>query len=469
MKKIVLFFLLFLIVFNYSKSNQDSIDIINRYKPIAEKIINAAIKDSSAWYRLAYMTDVFGPRLSGSKNLEKALDWMIEEMKKDNFSNVREEKVMVPHWVRGEEYAELIYPRKANIPIFTLGGSISTPEEGIEGEVIVVNDVKELEILGKEKIQGKILVFNQPFKNYGQSVQYRFYGAQWAAKYGAVASLIRSVSPNVSRNLHTGMMAYVDSIPKIPHAAITPEDAMMLQRLISYGITPKIKIKITSKFLDDAVSRNIMGEIKGTNYPEQIIALGGHSDSWDAGTGAQDNASGCISTWMAAKLIKDLNLNPKRTIRVVQWVNEENGVRGGYHYRDHHSDEEHVLMFEHDSGVFPPSAIRITANDTILKILKYTEPLFQLINSEMKVTNGGGGVDIAPMMKAGVPGMSLSTNDSGKYFYYHHSHSDTADKVDPKDLNHCIAAIALAIYIYSDLELELPSNFKGHNDTNRTR
>ncbi len=469
MNKIILLFLFFITLYS-AKPNQDSINIINKYKPIVERIISEAMKDSSAWHRLAYMTDVFGPRLSGSTNLEKALDWMLEEMKKDNFANVRFDYVKVPHWVREEEYAELIYPRKANLPIFTLGGSISTPPEGIEAEVIVVNDVKELENLGTKKIKGKIVVYNQPFKNYGQSVQYRFYGAQWAAKYGAVASLIRSVSPNISRNLHTGMMAYVDSIPKIPHAAISPEDAMMLQRLISYGITPKIKLKISSYFLDDATSRNIMGEIIGSKYPDQIIALGGHSDSWDAGTGAQDNASGCISTWHAAKIIKDLNLNPKRTIRIVQWVNEENGVRGGNHYREHHSDEEHVLMFEHDSGVFPPSAIRLTANDTILKYFKYAEPLFQMINNEMKVTSGGGGVDIAPMMKAGVPGMSLSTNDSGKYFYYHHSHSDTADKVDPFHLNQCIAAIALAIYIYSDLEMELPSNLKGHqNDPNRTR
>jgi len=414
------------------------------------------------------MTDVFGPRLSGSENLEKSLDWMLDEMKKDNFFNVREEKVMVPHWYRVFEKAELLYPRKADIPIFGLGGSISTPKEGITAEVIVVREKLELEKLGTDKIKGKIVVYNQPFQNYGQSVQYRFYGAQWAAKYGAVASLIRSVSPNISRNLHTGMMAYNDTIPKIPQAAISPEDAMLLERLISYGITPKINIQLDLRTEVDFESRNIMGEIIGSEYPNEIIAMGGHSDSWDAGTGAQDNGSGCIATWIAAKLIKDAELTPKRTIRVVQWVNEENGVRGGNSYKETHKDEKHILMFEHDSGVFPPSGIRLSGADSILSIIKYAEPLFKMINNDMVVGNGGGGVDIAPMMKTGVPGMSLSTNGQGKYFYYHHSHSDMVDKVDPFHLNQNIAAIALAIYIYSDLETNFPNNLD-YDIQNKTR
>lgn len=452
----------------FVNANQDSIDFVNKYKPIAEKLIKLSYQDSAAWYRLAYMTDVFGPRLSGSDNLEKSLDWMLAEMKKDNFANVRDEKVMVPHWHRVFESAELLHPRKAIIPIFALGGSISTPNGGITAEVVVVKSKEELDKLGTEKVKGKIVVYNQPFLNYGQSVQYRFYGAQWAAKYGAVASLIRSVSPNTSRNVHTGMMAYNDTIPTIPQAAISPEDAMLLERLVSYGITPKINITLDLRTEEDFESRNIMGEIVGSKYPDEIIALGGHSDSWDAGTGAQDNGSGCISTWMAAKLIKDADLSPKRTIRVVQWVNEENGVRGGNSYKDTHKDEKHILMFEHDSGVFPPSAIRLSGADSILAKLRYAEPLFKMINDEMIVANGGGGVDIGPMMKIGVPGMSLSTNSQGKYFYYHHSHSDMADKVDPHHLNQNIAAIALAIYIYSDLETNFPSNIK-YDEQNRTR
>ena len=467
MKKLFPILFLFSSFVYVSHSNQDSVNFINKYQPIADKIISFAMKDSIAWDRLAYLTDVFGPRLSGSESLEKALDWMLLQMKNDNFSNVREEKVMVPHWVRGTEKAELLEPRNANIPILLLGGSIGTTNKGISAEVIVINDKSELDSLGSEKINGKIVLFNQPFINYGQSVQYRFYGAQWAAKYGAVASLIRSVSPNTSRNLHTGMMAYSDTIPKIPHAAITPEDAMLLERLQSYGKKIIVHLNLEAETKEDFESRNIMADIAGYMYPDEIIAMGGHTDSWDVGTGAQDDASGCISTWMAAKLINDLNLKPKRSIRLVQWVNEENGVKGGNEYKDKHINEKHVLMFEHDSGVFPPSAIRLNGSDSALVLLKYAEPLFKKISPEMIITNGGGGVDIGPMTRAAAPGMSLSTNDDGKYFYYHHSNSDTADKVNPLHLNQCIAAIALAIYIYADLEINLPSN-KNYDDTNRT-
>ncbi|HRP02009.1 MAG TPA: M20/M25/M40 family metallo-hydrolase [Candidatus Kapabacteria bacterium] len=460
MKKIISS-ILFIFLINYCVySNTDSIDFINKYRPIAEKIISYAYKDSSAWQRLAYMTDVYGPRLSGSKNLEKALDWMLEQMSKDNFDNVRAEKVMVTNWYRNSETAKLLYPREANIPITALGGSIATPRGGIIGEIVVVKDKKELDSLGKTNIEGKIVVYNQPFINYGQSVQYRFYGAQWAAKYGAIASLIRSVSPLIMRNLHTGVMAYNDSIPKIPHAAISPEDVMLLERLISYGIKPRILIDLDVGQHPDSESRNIMCEIKGSKYPDEIIALGGHTDSWDLGTGAQDDGSGVMSTWFATKLIKELGLKPKRTIRMVQWVNEENGAKGGIAYKEAHKNEKHILVFEHDSGVFPPSAIRLSGADSILTKLKYAEPLFKMIHDEMTVSNHGGGVDIEPMMDIGVPGMSLSTNGRGKYFQYHHSYSDMVDKVDPFELNQNIATIALAIYLYSDLEIDFPNNIK---------
>lgn len=456
----------FVLSFALALANQDSINIVTKYKPIANKIINYAYKDSSAWNRLAYFTDVYGPRLSGSVSLEKALDWILSELKNDKLSNVRAEKVMVPHWYRISESAKLVFPREANIPITALGGSISTPKDGITAEVVVVRDKSELDKLGEKNIKGKIVVYNQPFISYGQSVQYRFYGAQWAAHYGAVASLVRSVSPNVARNLHTGVMSYSDTIPKIPHAAINPEDAMLLERLISYGITPKIYINIETKRDDDAESRNILAEIKGSKYPDEIIALGGHTDSWDLATGTQDDASGCITTWMATKLLLDLDLKPKRTIRLALWVNEENGSRGAKAYKEAHKNEKHILVFEQDMGVYRPSAIRISNADSILKLLKYADPLFKMIDSNMVITNNGGGVDIDPMMDIGVPGMSLSTN--GNYFDYHHSYSDMADKVDPYYLNQNIAAIALAIYIYSDLETNFPNNIK-YYEQNRTR
>lgn len=445
-------------IYQLSFSQNDSIAIYNRYKPVADKIIQKVFSDSSSYKTLEYFCDVFGPRLSGSSNLIKALDWLAKEMVRDGFKNVKSEEVMIPHWVRGNEHCNMISPREANIPYLSLGGSISTPKEGITAEVIVVNDVKELDSIA-DKIKGKILLFNQPFINYGQSVQYRFYGAQWAAKYGAVASLIRSVSPIAFRNLHTGMMAYNDTITKIPHGAISPEDASLLQRLQKLGITPVIHIYSECKTLPDTISHNVMGEIPGSELPYEYLAMGGHTDSWDVGTGAQDDGSGIISVLEAGKILLDLGIKPKRTIRVVGWVNEENGAKGGLAYKEKHNNEKHVLMLEQDSGIFPASSFRFTGPDSILKILKYTEALFKQI-ADMKVEKGGGGVDIGPMMKVGVPGISIGNEDNGKYFWYHHSPSDTVDKVNPDDLNQTVAAVALAIYIYSDLNLDLPNNLK---------
>lgn len=425
----------------------------DKYGSISDKIIEEAMNDSLAWQRLAYMCDMFGPRLSGSDNLENALNWIESEFNKDNFANVKRETVLVPNWRRNFEKCELIYPRIADIPILGLGGTIATPKEGITAKVIVVKSFEELEEK-KDFVKGKIVVFNQPFLNYGQSVQYRSQGAIRAGKLGAVASLIRSVSPNTSRNLHTGMMVYNDTVPKIPHAAISPEDAMLLDRLQSYGVTPEIKLVMNAETLPDRESCNIMAELLGSEFPEEIIAIGGHIDSWDAGTGAHDDASGCIAPWMAVKLLKDLGIQPKRTIRVVFWANEENGVRGGNAYRDVHKNEPHALMFEMDGGAFIPLAMRYTGPDSIYDELKKAEVLLKKI-APMTFEKRGGGVDIGPMMREGIPGMSLQTDDKGKYFYYHHSHSDTADKVDPKDLNQCVASIALSILMYADLPFEL--------------
>ncbi len=450
---ILIYIFAFAFIFSATNAALPNDYFINKYGSISDRIIEESMNDSLAWQRLAYMCDMFGPRLSGSDNLENALNWIENEFKKDNFANVKREIVMVPNWRRNYEKCELLSPRYADIPILGLGGTIATPKDGIIGKVIVVKSFEELEEK-KDLVKGKIVVYNQPFLNYGQSVQYRSQGAIRAAKLGAIASLIRSVSPNTSRNLHTGMMVYNDTVPKIPHAAISPEDAMLLDRLQSYGATPEIKIILNAETLPDRESCNIMAELRGSEFPEEIIAIGGHIDSWDAGTGAQDDASGCIATWMAVKLLKELKIQPKRTIRVVFWANEENGVRGGNAYKDMHKNEPHALMFEMDGGAFVPLAMRYTGPDSIFDQLKNAEPLLKKI-APMTFEKRGGGVDIGPMMREGIPGMSLQTDDKGKYFYYHHSHSDTADKVDPKDLNQCVASIALSILIYADLPFEL--------------
>ncbi len=429
-------------------------DKVGKYRATAERIIKAALDDSSSYDRLAYFTDMFGPRLSGSTNLENALEWAYQEMQKDGMDNVRKEPVMVPHWVRGNEYCKMNLPWERNMPMLGFGGSAGTPPEGITAQVITVKSKEEL-FERSDEIKGKIVCYNAPWQGYGKSVQFRYRGAIWAAQAGAIAGLCRSVSPKGMQLPHTGSLIYADTVPEIPHAAITAEDAMMLGRLQERGIIPEVTLYMESKTLPDFESSNLICELKGSTKPEEIIALGGHSDSWDAGTGAHDDASGCIAAWEAIKLLKELGLQPKRTLRAVFWANEENGVRGGKAYADTHGDEPHALVFEFDSGVFPPSEIRFTGNDQLFDMVRSFEPLLEMIDS-IDVNEGGGGVDIRDMMEKGVPSMSLNTDDQGKYFWYHHSDADTIDKIDPLDFQKCVATIALSIFLYDAL---LEDNF----------
>jgi len=441
--------ILFLFFFQLFSENQVKENNKNKnFQEISEKIFKEAICDTIYWDRLSYICDVFGPRLSGSKNLENALEWMYLEMQKDGFENVCKDSVMVPHWARGLEYCKLIYPFERKMNFIALGGSIATPKNGITAEVFVVNNFEEVE-KNKEKIKGKILVYNYEFQNYGQAVRYRFSGAINAARVGAVASLIRSVTPLGLQKVHAGMMVYDDTIPKIPHGAISPEDAALLHRLQNRGITPKITVYTEATTYPDALSYNVMGEIKGSEKPDEIIVFGGHSDSWDLGTGAHDDAGGCLSAWAALHYIKKLGLKPKRTLRCVHWVNEENGVRGGRAYAEKHKDEDHIFALEFDSGVFSPSRIGVNASDSVFDKCKLLEQYLQIIDS-VKIEKGGGGVDIGPLMRTGVPGAGLNTNDDGKYFWYHHSDADTFEHIKKQDFLKCAAAIAIFVYLLSE-------------------
>lgn len=422
----------------------------NDYEDDVEKIIEAAMDSDVGFNRLEYLCDNFGHRLSGSETLERAISWIYEEMEKDGFQKVRKEEVYVPNWKRNTESIKLVYPRHAHFRMLGLGGSIATPPEGIKAEVLVVSNKEELE-RRSEEAKGKIVLFNAPFTSYGQTVKYRFYGAQWAAEHGAIASLIRSVSPTGMDNPHTGMMAYSDTIKKIPHAAVTLEAAEMLQRLQDKGITPVVQLKMNAEMLPDALSHNVMGEFTGNSKSDEIISLGGHIDSWDTGHGAHDDGGGCMATWEALRILKQLNLQSKRTVRAVMWTNEENGQMGGKEYAKQHAQEKHALAFEFDVGTFEPSHIRFTGDEELYEKVQSFEPLLKKVTDKVVVAEGGGGVDITPLMNTGVPGMSLSTDDQGKYFWYHHSPSDTFDKVDKKDFQKCVAAIAVAIYLYANM------------------
>ncbi|MDZ7807078.1 MAG: M28 family metallopeptidase [Gracilimonas sp.] len=386
------------------------------------------------------------------------LDWILEEMHKDGFDKIWAQPVMVPHWVRGEESATLVSPRKQDLPMLGLGGSVATPEGGITAEVIVVKSFEELESI-KDEVKGKIVLYNAEFTSYGRTVQYRMNGAIEAAKLGAVASIIRSVGPFSMQTPHTGTMNYEDGIKKIPHAAITVEDAMMIQRIYDRGAKIKIHLEMNAKTLPDFESRNVIAEIKGSEFPDEIIVLGGHIDSWDVGQGVMDDGGGSLAAWEAVRLMIKNGIRPKRTVRVVLWANEENGLRGATEYHRWVKEEEntldnHILAMESDAGVFDPIGFGFTGSDRGFKILTEIGKTLQPIESG-KITRGGGGADIGPLMNDGVPGMGLVV-DGEKYFWYHHTAADTMDKLDKDDFNECVATMAAFAYAVADIEERLP-------------
>jgi carboxypeptidase Q len=414
------------------------------------RIVGAAVTDDTAWRRLAYLSDRVGNRISGSPQLETAVAWALEEMKRDGLDDVHAEKVMVPHWVRGSESAELIEPTARRLNMLGLGGSVGTPPEGVTAEVVVVHDFAELDALG-ERARGKIVCYDVPFTNYGATVQYRGAGASRAAKYGAVAVFVRSVTPSSLDTPHTGALRYDDAVAKIPAAAITVEAAATLSRMQARGERVLARLKMEAKTLPDAESANVVGELRGSEHPEQIVLLGGHLDSWDVGTGSHDDGGGCVQVWEALRTIKRLGLKPKRTIRVVLFTNEENGTRGGTAYRDAHKAElaDHVLAIETDSGTFRPLGFGVTAPPAVASAFAGVVQLLAPIGADA-VGGEGGGADIGPAMREGVPGAGLNVEGS-TYFYYHHTNADTLDKVDPKDLNLCVAALAVVAYVVADM------------------
>jgi carboxypeptidase Q len=376
-------------------------------------------------------------------------------MEGDGLQNVNGEPVLVPHWVRGDESLELLSPRPKKLPMLGLGGSVGTPPEGIRAEVLVVNSFDELETR-QDEARGKIVLLNAPFTSYGQTVTYRVHGANAAARTGAVASLIRSVTPFSMKTPHTGQMRYDPEVNQIPHAAITVEDAEMLARMQERGDKIEVVLKMEAETLPDVLSRNVMAEVVGWEHPEQIVVLGGHIDSWDVGQGAMDDGGGSVAAWEAVRLIHALGLRPRRTVRVVLWTNEENGLRGGRAYRDLHQGEiaNHVLAMESDGGVFKPRGFGFSGSDRAYDIIREIATFLDRIDAG-EVTRGGGGADIGPIMRDGVPGMGLHV-EGARYFWYHHTDADTIDKLDPREMAECVAALAVMAYVVADMPERLP-------------
>jgi carboxypeptidase Q len=429
--------------------------VADRYRDAAIRLIEAAQADSSAWERLAYIADTFGPRFSGTRSLEDAIYFILDEMRRDGFENVRGEEVMVPRWVRGNEWLKMTGPRDTNLRMLGLGRSIGTPPEGIEAPILVVGSFDELAERAAEA-NGRIVVYNVPFTTYGATVQYRSRGAIEAARHGAVAALVRSVTPASFHQPHTGGMRYDPDVVAIPAAAITVEDAMMLQRMHDRGQDVRLHLYMEAETLPDVLSRNVVAELAGWERPEEIVVFGGHIDSWDVGQGAQDDLGGCIASWQALLLMKKLGMRPRRTVRVVLWTNEENGLRGAFAYRDQNRDriDDHVLAIESDAGVFKPTGFGFTGSDRAFEIIREIGTLLDPIEAG-RITRGGGGADIGPLMELGVPGMGLVV-DPTRYFWYHHTDSDTVDKVDPHELNLSTAAMAVMAFVVADMEERLP-------------
>jgi len=438
--------------------------ITERYRDQVKLLIDASLASDSAWNRLAYITDMFGPRFSGSQNLEDAIDEIVRMMKKDGFDTVYTEPVKVPNWVRGNESVKMVSPRPRLMPMLGLGGSIATPPEGITAEVIVVDELDSVATLG-DRAKGKIVLINQafeeargpaPFRGYSQTVRIRSMGAVESAKVGAVATLIRSVGPYGMQTPHTGSMAYVDGVPRIPAAAITIEDAEMIKRMTERGQKVVVTLQMEAQTLPDADSRNIIVELRGYEKPDEIVVMGGHIDSWDVGTGAMDDAGGCIVTWEALRLMKELGLRPRRTVRVVFWTNEENGLRGANVYKNNRlaEVEKHVLAMESDAGVFSPEGFGFTGVNAAYAVINEIGQMLAPIGANT-ITRGGGGADISPLTREGVPSMGL-TVDGTKYFWYHHTEADTIDKLNRDEVKRCVAAMAVMAFVVADMQERLP-------------
>jgi carboxypeptidase Q len=431
------------------------------YETVARRINDSALAGGRAYAMLAELTGDVGARLSGSPEAARAVEWGRRTMLAQGLENVRLERVMVPHWVRGKvERASIVNPPVGSAPalhICALGGSVSTPAGGITGEVVEVRSLEEAQDLG-EKGRGKIIFFNRPmdrtlrstFDAYGGAVNQRVAGPSIAAKVGAIAVLVRSMTTAIDTFPHTGMLRYVEGAPRIPAVALSTVDAERLSAMLRNGKSVQVSLELSCATLPDAESANVIGEIRGTEKPEEVIVIGGHLDSWDLGQGAHDDGAGCVQAIEALRLLKSLGIKPKRTIRVVLFMNEENGLRGATSYADgvRSSRERHIAAIESDRGGFAPRGFEVDGSAAQVARLAAWAPLFADIGADA-FTEGSGGADIAPLKEFGTLTIGYLP-ESHRYFDYHHSANDTFDKVNERELELGAAGMALLAYLLAE-------------------
>ena len=424
---------------------------LDPYRETSTRLIHAATGDDFAWRRLAELTDTYGNRLSGSENLERAIAWAADTMKRDGLENVRTEPVMVPRWVRGRESAEIVNPPRHPVTMLGLGGSVGTPAEGLEAEIVVVNSFEDLRAHTAE-IKGRIVLFNAPFTTYGDTVTYRTGGARAAAQLGAVAALVRGVGPTGLRTPHTGSVQYGQGVPQIPAASVAAEDADRIARLRARGVPVRMRLMMEARTEPDVQSANVVGELRGRERPQEIVLLGGHLDSWDVGAGASDDGVGCIVTWEAARLMAKLGIRPRRTVRIVLWTNEENGLRGANAYATKHAAQaaDHVFALESDSGVFEPASIGFSGSSSARSTIREIGTLLTPLGLS-EIVGGGGGADIGPISQAGNTPMMAYLGNPARYFAIHHTPADTVERITPEEVSKAAAAIAVLAYVVADM------------------
>lgn len=438
-----------------------------------ERLQKAALESNYAYRRTAFLTNNIGPRLSGSRQAARAVDYVADEMRKAGLT-VRLQKLTVPHWERGTETGEIVQfegmasGTTQKIVLTALGGSVATSPNGLTADVVVVNSFEELEALGRSKVAGKIVLFNHKFDTqvqaaglggaaYGAAVQYRWGGAMNAARHGAVAVLVRSAGGSQNRLAHTGSMGYDPAITKIPAAAVSYEDAETIAYLAGMGRV-RVRLTLTPKTLPDTTSYNVIADLKGSEKPDEIVVVGGHLDSWDLGTGALDDAAGVAVSMQAGFLVKFLKLRPKRTIRIIAYMNEENGGAGGRAYAEEQKNNlaNHFAAIESDLGASHPLGFYFSGK---AEALPYFTPLTAILRDQgapqVQLFSTGVGADIDPLTRAGVPSFA-PWFDQRTYFNYHHTAADTLDKINPKELAELGAVMAVLAYGLANLEQPLP-------------
>ncbi len=451
MKQILFLGTLFISVLSFPQTDAE----------IIKKIYNTSLTNGQSYEWLNYLSNQIGGRLTGSLNAERAVQWTKEELKKIGLDKVWLQPVMVPKWVRGTPEFAFIETKPGettNVNICALGGSVATPALGVKANIIEVHSLEELKTLGREKIEGKIVFFNRPmdatllntFRAYGGSVDQRGSGAKEAGKYGAVGTIVRSMNLRLDDFPHTGAMNYGDTPlnKRIPSAAISTKDAELLSSFLKLNKDLKFYFKQNCKQLKDVLSYNVIGEIKGSEFPNEYIVVGGHLDSWDLGDGSHDDGAGITQSMDVLRLLKKIGIKPKRTIRVVLFMNEENGSRGGKKYAAEvkRKGEHHIFALESDSGGFTPRGFSFDASDTNFnQVLSWTS-LFEpyLIHF---FDRGGSGSDVGHLKNSKTVLAGLRP-DSQRYFDYHHASTDTFDAINKRELELGAAAMTALVYLF---------------------